>query len=392
MRIKDLGKCITGRTPSSKNPTFYGGEIPFIRIPDLGDGRFIGTVEKTLTAEGLEVVHKAALPKGSVMVSCIATIGKVGITRESVSVTNQQINSIIPNEEIVDTEWLYYFFKDLGEDLAVFGGGGSVFEIISKSKFQDIEIDLPNRSTQETIADVLSSLDDKIDLLKRQNKTLEGMAEALFRQWFIEEAQDEWPEVQFQEIVKVSRGVSYSGKLLGDDGIPMHNLKSASVGGGYRYDGIKFFQGDVKSEKILSPGEILMVNTDMTPDNRIIGQPIRVPSFYPKSICSHHMYHLGFECSATQTFVYQYFRIEENRELLANYSNGTTVSMLGSKVLKTVEIPLPPIKLRETFMEYRRDIDDKLDSNEMKIRNLTAQRDTLLPKLMSGEVRVQMAS
>ena len=267
---------------------------------------------------------------------------------------------------------------------------GSAVPSLTSAIISGVQISLPSLSEQEAIAEVLSSLDDKIDLLKRQNKTLEGMAEALFRQWFIEEAQDEWPEVQFQEIVKVSRGVSYSGKLLGDDGIPMHNLKSASVGGGYRYDGIKFFQGDVKPEKILSPGEILMVNTDMTPDNRIIGQPIRVPSFYPKSICSHHMYHLDFECSATRTFVYQYFRIEENRELLANYSNGTTVSMLGSKVLKTVEIPLPPIQLREAFMEYRRDIDDKLDSNEMKIRNLTAQRDTLLPKLMSGEVRVQM--
>ena len=270
------------------------------------------------------------------------------------------------------------------------GATGSTFPNVSKSDLHQIPVPDFNSIEQEAIAEVLSSLDDKIDLLQRQNKTLEGMGEALFRQWFIEEAQDEWPEVQFQEIVKVSRGVSYSGKLLGDDGIPMHNLKSASVGGGYRYDGIKFFQGDVKPEKILSPGEILMVNTDMTPDNRIIGQPIRVPSFYPKSICSHHMYHLDFECSATRTFVYQYFRIEENRELLANYSNGTTVSMLGSKVLKTVEIPLPPIQLREAFMEYRRDIDDKLDSNEMKIRNLTAQRDTLLPKLMSGEVRVQM--
>ena len=340
-----------------------------------------------------EKIAKYKLTEDDVLISMTGYLGRVAMM-PSVRGTyflNQRVAKLVPNE-MRDLAFIKFHlqndaFKDHCE---AFTDSATAQPNISVKSMSQFEIEWPSFENRQAIAEVLSSLDDKIDLLKRQNKTLEDMAEALFRQWFIEEAQDEWPEVQFQEIVKVSRGVSYSGKLLGDDGIPMHNLKSASVGGGYRYDGIKFFQGDVKPEKILSPGEILMVNTDMTPDNRIIGQPIRVPSFYPKSICSHHMYHLGFECSATQTFVYQYFRIEENRELLANYSNGTTVSMLGSKVLKTVEIPLPPIQLREAFMEYRRDIDDKLDSNEMKIRNLSAQRDTLLPKLMSGEVRVQM--
>jgi len=202
-KLGELGKIVTGKTPPTSQHQNYDGDIPFICIPDLGKSRFIFHTNKTISKIGLETVKNCSLPKGSVVVSCIATIGQVGITTKDISVTNQQINSLIPDSNLITEEFCYYYFKNLGEDLAQFGGGGSIFEIISKDKFSKVYLTIPSLPEQTAIASVLSSLDDKIDLLHRQNATLEKMGETLFRQWFIEEAKEEWEIGKLDDVLSV---------------------------------------------------------------------------------------------------------------------------------------------------------------------------------------------
>lgn len=118
------------------------------------------------------------------MMSCIATIGKCGITTRA-SFTNQQINSLICKDG-VDPKFVYYSFSQLGRALEAAGGGGSVYTNVSKSRFESIEIKIPSLQTQKVIVAILAKLDDKIDLNRRINQTLEAMAQAIFKSWFVD--------------------------------------------------------------------------------------------------------------------------------------------------------------------------------------------------------------
>ncbi len=118
------------------------------------------------------------------MMSCIATIGKCGITTRE-SFTNQQINSLICKDG-VDPKFVYYSFSQLGRALEAAGGGGSVYTNVSKSRFESIEIQIPSLQTQKAIVAILAKLDDKIDLNRHVNQTLEAMAQAIFKSWFVD--------------------------------------------------------------------------------------------------------------------------------------------------------------------------------------------------------------
>jgi type I restriction enzyme S subunit len=124
------------------------------------------------------------LPAGAVITSCIATIGKSGITTRP-SFTNQQINSVICGRD-VDPKFLYYSFAQLGPALDAAGGGGSVYTNVSKSRFSAIEVLIPPLKEQQAIACILGALDDKIEMNRRMNRTLEGMARAIFKSWFVD--------------------------------------------------------------------------------------------------------------------------------------------------------------------------------------------------------------
>jgi len=184
-KIGALGRVVTGKTPPTSDPANFGGPYPFITIPDL-DGRVaIDHSERTLSQKGADILKSCLLPPGSVMMSCIATVGKCGITTKS-SFTNQQINSVIPTKS-TDARFLYYVFTQLGNELESAGGGGSVYINVSKSRFADIEVMLPKDiGEQRAIAHILGTLDDKIELNRRMSQTLEEMARAIFKSWFVD--------------------------------------------------------------------------------------------------------------------------------------------------------------------------------------------------------------
>ena len=133
-----------------------------------------------------------------------------------------------------------------------------------KSDFDKLFLPYPNRNMQEFIGKFYFTLSKKIDLLHRQNKTLEALAQTLFRHWFVDGAGDDWAEHKLEEFVEVMRGLSYKGAGLRDgvDGVPMHNLNSVYEGGGYKYEGIKYYDGPYQERHKIFPGDIIITNTD----------------------------------------------------------------------------------------------------------------------------------
>ena len=183
--ISDLGRIVTGKTPRTSIPDNYGGKIPFLTPSDDLTGKYAPQTNKTITQLGLNEVKNCLLPSKSVCVSCIGSdLGKAVITNEP-TVTNQQFNSIIPNEEN-DADFIYYLMSAVGKHLNFLSKTSTAVPIINKSTFSDYEIDVPSIPDQIKIAKVLSSLDDKIEVNRRINENLEQQAQALFKSWFVD--------------------------------------------------------------------------------------------------------------------------------------------------------------------------------------------------------------
>jgi len=184
VRIGDLGKVVTGGTPSSRKPEFFGDQYPFITPTDIDDAlRYIKT-DRFLSEEGRLNQIRKQLPADTVCFVCIgATIGKMCMT-DSPSFTNQQINSVVVDFEKHDSCFVYYLLSTLKNRIKGIAAGAAT-PIVNKSSFSSVEVLTPSRDTQMRIATILSAYDDLIENNRRRIKILEEMAQNLYREWFV---------------------------------------------------------------------------------------------------------------------------------------------------------------------------------------------------------------
>jgi type I restriction enzyme, S subunit len=178
--------------------------VPFVTPSDMDGRRVIDRTLRHLSASGLAAVSASTVPSGSVMVSCIGSdMGKVAIAG-GVSVTNQQINSIVVSEDVADPLFVYYSLLTRRAEFKQLAAGGSAQPILNKKTFSALPIALPPLPEQRAVAAALGALDDKIDLNRRIRETLERIAEAVFRSRFVEF--DDAGELVESEIGWIPRG------------------------------------------------------------------------------------------------------------------------------------------------------------------------------------------
>jgi type I restriction enzyme S subunit len=295
-----------------------------------------------------------------------------------------------------DSRFYYYYFRqkqmyEFFQSLDI----SSVQPSIKVPHLLETKVPILDLAEQQAIAEVLSSLDDKIDLLHRQNKTLEALAETLFRQWFVEEAEESWETTLLSKHTEVFRGLSYKGSGLADEqtGLPMHNLNSIYEGGNYKYEGIKFYKGEYKERHIVKASDIIVANTEQGHEFRLIGFPAVVPSYFGDTgLFSQHLYKITIlkESYLTNQFLFYLIMTPKVREQIRGATNGSTVNMLAVDGLQITEFQLPPEERVLQFSDMVVDYWKKRDENQNQIRTLTRLRDALLPKLMSGEMRVEL--
>ena len=176
-KIFDLGEIITGKTPSTSKEQYYGGNIPFVKIPDMHDCVFPITTEVTLTNEGANTQKNKYIPKNGIMVSCIATVGLVNIAIELCQ-TNQQINSIILNNE-QDLYYVYSSMKRLKELLEGVGSNGATMTNVNKTKFGKLEVVYPNDELRKLYYNYCEPIFEKIYALSRSIKKLSQARDCL---------------------------------------------------------------------------------------------------------------------------------------------------------------------------------------------------------------------
>lgn len=299
------------------------------------------------------------------------------------------------DKSLLDPKYLYIWLSSsIGKQKLDEVTIGSTQAALTISGLKTIEIELPPLPEQKAIASALSSLDDKIDLLHRQNKTLEAMAETLFRQWFIEEAREDWEETTLEHHIVAIKGLSYKGSGLCDvgQGIPMFNLNSVLEGGGYKTTGLKYYKGDYKERHLVKADDIIVANTEQGHEHRLIGFPAVIPSYFNgENIFTHHIFKVSTLESTylTNQFIYYLLRSSAVREQITGATNGSTVNQLAADGLQRPKFRLPPKNLVQSFTNQVISFWRKKDLNQQQIWSLENLRNTLLPKLMSGEMRVQ---
>lgn len=184
--IADIAqRVITGKTPPGTLDEYFGGETLFVTPTDMEDDKHITETIRTLSVSGKEKLNKQLFTKG-IVVSCIGwQMGKSAIVKQP-SVTNQQVNTVVPDESVIDLDFLYYVLKSKRDEIFNLGATATRTPILKKSLFEKISFDAPCLIEQKKIGKLLSQFDDKIQLNTQTNQTLEEMAQAIFKSWFVD--------------------------------------------------------------------------------------------------------------------------------------------------------------------------------------------------------------
>ena len=392
--ISDLGKIVTGKTPKTSIPENYGGTMPFLTPSDDLSGKKAPQTIKNLTEKGLQEVKNCLLPPRSICVSCIGSdLGKVVITNEF-TVTNQQFNSIIPNEEN-DADFIYYLMTVIGKQLNFLSKTSTAVPIINKSTFSDFEIDVPSISDQKKIADVLSSLDDKIEVNRRINENLEQQAQALFKSWFVDfEPFKDQPFVESElgmipqgwRVENLSSIADYINGLAmqkfrpidGERGLPV--LKIKELGQGCVDNNSELCSPSLIGEKyIIDDGDIIFSWSGTLMVKVWCGG---------KCGLNQHLF-VVIPKDNPKWFVYQWTNYHLDNFIRIAKDKAVTMGHIKRGELDKAMVLVPDEDNMQRIDDLMSPIFNQVISLEQESRRLAELRDTLLPRLMSGELKVK---
>lgn len=381
-KLGEIVHIIGGGTPKTSEPKYWNGSIPWLSVVDFNNGnKYVYDAEKYITQEGLENSSTRLLKKGDIIISARGTVGAMAMIGREMAF-NQSCYGI-RNSELVDNHYLFYLLKNSINELKQNSHGG-VFDTITRETFNMIEISLPPLPEQIRIASILSSLDDKIDLLHRENKTLEAMAETLFRQWFIEEAKEDWEEKTLGKCLKlVGGGTPKTSEER------FWNGKVCWLSGGDIANNHKSFVSC--SEKSISEYGLNNSSAKLLPENAMVVSARGTVGKYcllskPMAFSQSNY---GILPIYTDCYFFTYLLVAYHIEELQSAAYGSVFDTITTKTFEGVNVLLP--QEPDYIVEFEKMIEpcfSKMKQNNNQIQTLIQQRDSLLPKLMSGEVKI----
>ena len=327
-----------------------------------------------------------------------------------------------------DPRFISYFLRGL--DFSAYSDKAAV-PGLNRNHLHQAAVRYPaNIADQRAIAHVLGTLDDKIELNRRMNETLEEMARALFKSWFVDfepvrakmegrwrsgeslpglpahlhhlfpdrlvdsalgPIPEGWEVRGLGEVVDIVKGRSYRSSELAHSDTALVTLKSFARGGGYRPHGLKSFTGTYKQEQVVCPGEIVIACTDVTQAADVIGRPaiVQVSTAYRTLVASLDTLvvrpHLE---GMTAPFLYFLASATEFTRHTYAHTTGTTVLHLAKEAVPSFRFAQPPMPVLQSFDTMTKPVLIRTQTIQQEQSSLTTLRDALLPRLVSGEVRV----
>ncbi len=379
--LADLGTVVGGATPSTKQEENYlNGTIPWITPKDLStlSGRFISRGERNITQRGLDSCSAQLMPKHSVLFSSRAPIGYVAISKCELC-TNQGFKSIVPNSR-TDYMFLYYLLK-YNKNAIENMGSGTTFKEVSGSTMKGIRVRVPaDKEEQTRIAGILSAIDDKIEENERINCNLEQQAQEIFNSEFLQfdTVPDGWKESDLLKIADYLNGLAMQKYRPKDDetGIPVLKIKELRQGACDASS--ELCSPNIKAEYIVNNGDVIFSWSGSL-----------LVDFWCGGICGLNQ-HL-FKVTSTKYekwFYYAWTKYHLQRFIAIAADMATTMGHIKREELAKANVLIPSGEDYHRIGECLSPIYDLIISNRVENQRLATLRDTLLSKLMNGEIDV----
>ena len=381
--LSELGKTITGKTPSSQYPEDFGDEVPFITPSDSFEKKYISRPERYLSRLGSDRLKDKIISSDSIMVTCIGSaMGKVA-KNSLPSVTNQQINSIIVNENF-DSDYIYYLFKN---NYAVFrnaASGSTAIPILNKTDFDNLRFKVElNLNEQRKMVSILSTIDDKIETNNQINQELEAMAKTLYDYWFV---QFDFPDQNGKPYK------SSGGKMV------YHPELKREIPERWGVEKLSHFLTikNGKDHKHLQDGKFAVYGSGgvmrTVTDYLYSGESI----LFPRKGTLNNVMYVNEKFWTVDTMFYSEVN-KNNSALYVFYSvkdidfnklnTGTGVPSMTSSILYDLSIIVPEENILEKFNTIVKRNYETIKLNNIQNQELTQLRDWLLPMLMNGQVK-----
>ena len=390
-------RVTSGGTPKSSIADYYDGGIPWLNTKEVHFNRIYQT-ERTISELGLNNSAAKWIAPHSVIVAMYgATAGNVAVNLNPLT-TNQACCNLEINEARADYRFIYYFLKLQYRKLSSLANGGAQ-QNLNAQLIKHFEVFLPKLDVQKKIADILWTLDDKIELNKRINDNLQQQAQALFKKWFIDNPDAAlWQEGTFSDLIeKTISGDWGKDTLSGNNTEMVYCIRGADIpevrAGNKGKMPIRYILPKNFASKQLVNGDIVVEISGGSP-TQSTGRAAAISSSllarYDKGMVCTNFCKALKPITGYSMYVYHYWQYLYNRGVFFLYENGTTgIKNLDiSGFIETEPILLAPAELIKKFDTFCQSVFSMVYANGLESEQLALVRDTLLPKLMSSEIDV----
>ncbi len=412
-KLGEIASVQTGPFGSQLHQSDYvENGTPIITVEHLGENRILHENLPRITDEDKNRLNKYWLKEGDIVFSRVGSVDRRAYVKKTEDGWLFSGRCLRVRPKDVNGRYLSYFFglEDFKTKIRAVAVGATM-PSLNTSIMNNIEVQLPeNLTTQTAIAQILTSLDDKIELNLQMNQTLEAMAQAIFKEWFVNfnfpgfDGQLEnglpkgWRMGKFEELIEFTNGYAFkSTDLLDnyeDDCYFVFKMGNIKKGGGLKYDGTKSFYKKENAQNlekyILKRGDLLMCMTDMKDNVALLGHTALMNED-DKFIVNQRVGLLRPRNDISIDYPYLYILTnfpEFIVELRSRANRGVQVNLSTSEI-KNIQVVIPPKNINELFDSTFKPVFNKIFSNIEQIQTLTQTRDTLLPKLMTGKIEIQ---
>lgn len=352
----DYIELIGGGTPKTTVPEYWNGNIPWLSVKDFNnDKRYVYSTEKHISQSGFENSPTKMLHKDDIIISARGTVGEIAMIPFDMAF-NQSCYGIRVSRGI-DKPFLYYLLKNCISQLKRMTHG-SVFDTITRDTFANIEVDIPDAETQKRISSVLADIDNKIEVNDAINDNLQQQAQAIYSSMFIDNPDPAWSHGHLSDLITVKYGKDH--KKLADGIYPVYGS-----GGIMRYVERPLYN----KESVLIPRKGTLNNV------MYVNQP-----FWSVDT----MFYTEMKLPNVAKFVYHFVKAKD----LASMNAGSAVPSMTTDILNAMEVVIPSASALEEFESLVAPMYEAMEANDVQSKALSQMRDTLLPKLMSGEIDV----
>ena len=381
-----LGNCASLARDSVAPATC--GDVPYVGLEHIGQGTL--ALVGSGTAKDVEST-KTAFRAGDILFGKLRPYFRKVVRPRFDGICSTDIWVVRPQTG-VDTGYLFYLLASSPfVDFASQGAGGTKMPRAKWEHCSGFSFRLPPVSKQCAIARTLDVLDDQIEQTRCITQTLEKTIRTLFMSWFVD-VDSPWPLKTLADVSSTIRGRSYrSAELVEKSDIAMVTLKSFKRGGGYQADGLKAFNGPYKDEQVVCPGDVVVACTDVTQAADVVGRSavVQEPRIFGKLVASLDVLVIRpLNGVVSSAFLYGLTSTSRFVAHAQSFATGTTVLHMDVQAVPSFEFRCPPRSRVATFDSVAEPIIERYVGSQRRIDNLKELRDTLLSKLMSGEIRI----